>query len=69
MYLAKKLVSLILKLYYHVGGGGNILNSKGFIIGLSGALTGLAVILPLVLIVIILLCRCGKNHSQGKCNN
>ena len=45
-----------------------MLNSMGFIIGLSSALTGLVIILPLVLVVIILLCRCGKNHFQGEEN-
>lgn len=66
MFWAKKLVSFETLLYY-VDGCSNVLNSMGFIIGLSGALAGLVmlIVLPLVLVVIILLYTKVFQHDCG----
>ena len=54
-------------LYCLAGGidGSSILTSMGFMIGVIGALAGLVIILSLVLVVVIL-CRCGKSHQKEK---
>lgn len=54
-------------LYRLAGGinGSSILTSMGFMIGVISALVGLVIILSLALVVVIL-CRCGKNCQQEK---